>query len=112
MVSQVNDGAVEFRFYRPQASTVEIAGGFNDWDATLTPMRKGTDGWWRCRLELEPGCYEFRYKADGEWFTDFAAFGIQPTGTGWNSVVLVEPPPVETIKVNIEEDADAELQAA
>lgn len=92
MVRQAPDGTIEFRFFRPHARHVTIAGDFNQWNQTCLPMTKGPDGWWRHELELAPGCYQFRYLGDGEWYTDHAAFGVEHGPFGLNAVVMVEPP--------------------
>ncbi len=93
MVTQLPDGFVEFRFYRPGARQVTLAGEFNGWHETSLPMHLDKDGWWRYQLRLAPGYYQFRYVADGEWHTDYAAFGVEPGPFGLNSVVKVEAGP-------------------
>jgi 1,4-alpha-glucan branching enzyme len=82
---------VEFRFFRPGASHVKLAGDFNYWQHEATPMSTVNDGWWRCELSLDPGVYQFKYWADGKWFNDYASFGLERGPFGWNSVVVVEP---------------------
>jgi 1,4-alpha-glucan branching enzyme len=89
MTSNGRDGTVEFRFYRPQANAVQLAGDFSAWSANAVSMRNCGDGWWFLALKLNPGEYRFRYVADGQWFTDFAAHGIESCPNGWNSVLLV-----------------------
>lgn len=91
MVTQTPDGKILFQFYRPGARQVSIAGDFNGW-APSFQMTRNRDGWWRSRIELAPGTYRFRYVADREWFTDYAAFGVEPCPGGWNSVVKVDAP--------------------
>ncbi len=91
MVTQIPDGGVEFTFYRPNASQVAIAGDFNNWQTTFF-MTRLPDGRWQSRLQLAPGTYQFRYYADGEWFNDYAAFGLEHGPYGLNSVARVEPP--------------------
>ena len=86
------DGSVEFCFYRPSARAVALAGDFNGWQKTGFPMTCDADGWWRYRLHLAPGTHQFKYCADGEWFLDYAAFGLEPGPFGWNSVVCVDAP--------------------
>lgn len=93
MVFQHSDGIVEFRFFRPEARSVSLAGDFNGWNKTSMPMVRGEDGWWRYQFRLAPGAYEFRYLADSHWFTDYAAFGLERGPYGWNSVVKVDPIP-------------------
>lgn len=90
MVTLTPDGKSLFEFYRPGAHQLVIAGDFNGWQPTFH-MQRGNDGWWRAQVELAPGTYRFRYQADGEWFTDFAAFGVEPGPFGFNSVLRVEP---------------------
>jgi len=53
-------------------------------------VRRG-DGYWIARMRLPAGEFKFRYCADGEWFTDFAAFGVEPGRFGMDSVLLVPP---------------------
>ncbi len=90
MVTQLPDGTVEFRFYRPGARHVSLAGDFNGWHKTSLPMNLDKDGWWLYQIRLAPGCYQFRYVADDEWHTDYAAFGLEPGPFGLNSVVRVD----------------------
>jgi 1,4-alpha-glucan branching enzyme len=90
MVQQLSDGAVEFSFLRPQARCVSLAGDFNGWIPSFA-MEKKPDGRWRCRLKLAPGIYQFRYQADGQWYNDYAAFGLEHGPYGLNSVAKVDP---------------------
>jgi 1,4-alpha-glucan branching enzyme len=92
MVVQRADGIVEFSFFRPEAKQVSLSGDFNGWHKTSMPMSKDPDGWWRYDVRLAPGQYEFRYLSDGQWFTDYAAFGLERGPFGWNSVLKVDPP--------------------
>lgn len=94
MVTQRPDGTVQFEFFRPEASQVSLAGEFNGWQTNGQRMARGTDGWWRCELNLSPGFYQFRYVADGQWYTDYASFGVEPTPLGLNSVLKVDAPVV------------------
>lgn len=89
MVVQNGDGSVEFRFYRPNASAVFLAGDFNGWRRDCLAMRREADGWWVYTLFLAPGTYQFKYCVDGDWFLDYASFGLERGPFGWNSVVYV-----------------------
>lgn len=97
MVSHGPEGRTVFRFYRPNARQVALAGEFNAWDESFL-MSGARDGWWEASLELAPGSYEFRYHVDGQWYTDYAAFGVTRTATGWNSVVHVEEPAIAGLR--------------
>ncbi|MBI4579165.1 MAG: hypothetical protein HY718_05650 [Planctomycetes bacterium] len=94
MVTQTADGKMLFQFYRPGARQVVITGDFNGWQKSFH-MARGRDGWWRAQVELAPGTYRFRYLADGDWYTDYAAFGLEPGPFGWNSVLKVDPAATE-----------------
>jgi len=88
-VVDVIDSEAEFSFFRPSAGKVDLVGDFNQWREGQVPMSRGPDGYWRARLKLPRGKFRFRYRADGAWYTDFAAFGIEPGPFGLNSVVFV-----------------------
>jgi len=67
-------------------------------------MVRTPEGYWMATMQLPAGEYRFRYCADGEWFTDYAAFGIEPSRFGMDSILRVEAQPVrimqpETTKV-------------
>ena len=89
---------VEFSFFRPQARQVHLAGEFNNWQAGDLPMTRTEDGHWVARMRLPAGEFKFRYCADGEWFTDYAASGLTPGSFGLDSVVRV-PRVKQTIPV-------------
>jgi 1,4-alpha-glucan branching enzyme len=91
MVTIQPDGFAEFRFYRPGASRVWLVGDFNHWRAGQLQMFRQQDGYWMLKLGLPPGEYRFRYVADGLWYTDFAAFGVEPGRFGLDSVLRVAP---------------------
>ena len=80
---------VEFSFFRPQARQVFLAGEFNHWRAGDLPMLRSESGYWRARLRLPAGEFRFRYCADGAWFADFAAVGVEPGRFGMDSVVRI-----------------------
>jgi len=86
-----------FRLIRPNAKRVYLVGDFNHWSTTAIEMTRCPDGVWQTELDMPPGVYRFRYHVDGQWQTDFAAFGIERSNTGeWDSIVYVpeaEMPP-------------------
>ncbi len=85
----VNGQWVEFSFFRPQAGRVHVAGEFNGWKTGELAMARGMDGYWRAKVKLPAGEYRFRYCADGEWFPDYAAFGVEPGPFGMDSILSV-----------------------
>jgi hypothetical protein len=51
-------------------------------------MTFGLAGWWGYRLRLAPGSYQFKHLADGHWYVDSTAFGVEQGPFGWSAVVL------------------------
>lgn len=86
---QLRDGLVEFSFWRPTAKSVCLAGDFNNWQTGQLPMVRDAEGYWSAALRLPNGEYKFRYWADGEWFCDCAAFGVECGSCGPDSVARV-----------------------
>jgi 1,4-alpha-glucan branching enzyme len=84
---------VEFVFEHPGAEQVYICGDFNGWQPWSLPMIGNPDsGSWAKRLALEPGRYEYKFVADGNWIHDPVAPGNVPNRYGTlNSVVEVGP---------------------
>jgi 1,4-alpha-glucan branching enzyme len=80
---------VVFSFFRPKARQVFLAGEFNQWRQRELPMLRSESGYWTARLRLPAGEFRFRYCADGEWFADFAAFGVEPGRFGLDSIVRI-----------------------
>ena len=57
------------------AEKVYLAGDFNSWDITSIPMKKGPDGSFSVKKQLETNKeYQFRYCLDGSrWINDWKA---------------------------------------
>ena len=90
MVTQTG-GLWTFHLVCPDAERVYVVGDFNDWSTTAVAMQRNAQGDWQASLKLPPGTYHFRYLvADGQWITDFAAFGVMRNRQGeWDSVLYV-----------------------
>ena len=81
---------VEFLLKKPDATSVALAGTFNGWDPSRTPLRKESQGW-KTTLWLPPGRYEYKFVADGEWMADPAGADSAPNVFGSiNSVMMVK----------------------
>mgnify|MGYP002626317934 FL=1 len=75
------------------AKTISIAGDFNSWSSTETPLKKSAkDGSFSVKIPLETGKeYQFRYLLDGSrWENDWAADKYIPAPFSHtdNSVVI------------------------
>ena len=79
---------VEFLLQMPAASAVSVAGTFNNWDVRRDPMRKGRDGFWRCKVWTPVGRHEYRFVVDGEWISDPKAAASVPNPHGSRNSVL------------------------
>lgn len=87
---------IEFVYYDPGATSVFVAGTFNDWSPTATPMLKFDTGIWARRISLAPGDYEYRFIIDGVWIPDPRAEQMTLNAYGGlNSIVSVKSPAQE-----------------
>ncbi len=84
----VDKDRVTFRFLRPAARRVHLVGDFSGWDDGIE-MEPVSGGLWEARLRLPAGTYRFKYVADGQWYADYASFGLQHGPHGPDSVVHV-----------------------
>lgn len=57
----------EFTCQAPDAKSVYLAGTFNDWSESGTPLKKNRNGNWSTILSLPPGRYEYKFLIDGRW---------------------------------------------
>jgi 1,4-alpha-glucan branching enzyme len=80
---------VSLQFACRDAQQVFIAGSFNEWRPSTTPMIRRSDGKWAGELKLAPGRYEYRFVVDGEWTDDPAATDLIPNPFGGANAVLV-----------------------
>jgi 1,4-alpha-glucan branching enzyme len=61
---------VHLEFHAPGAKDVCLAGSFNDWHPTASPMVDLGNGRWAKEIVLPPGRYEYRFVVDGQWQPD------------------------------------------
>ncbi len=70
----------------PQARQVSVAGTFNGWSATASPLvRQGNA--WVAEVEVEPGQLEYKFVVDGRWMLDPANPRTDGTDDHLNSVL-------------------------
>ncbi len=88
--STAHEWNVEFSLKAPGASSVNLAGEFNSWSQTATPMRKSFNGDWVVSVPLKAGHYQYKFIVDGKWMTDPDNTDHAPDGVGgFNSVLTV-----------------------
>lgn len=83
---------VRFFLLDPYAEQVCVAGSFNNWNPTATPLIREGRQLWRRELMLPFGRYEYQFVIDDHWKPDRAAreTTFNPFG-GINSVITVGP---------------------
>ncbi len=86
----VRDGVVQFRIYAPEATSVQVAGEFNDWNPLDGRMEPDIDaGVWTLDVRLPAGRYRYRFVVDGAWVED-PAMPFEESAAGYrNSIVDV-----------------------
>lgn len=85
---------VRFEFTHPTASTVCVAGTFNEWQPEAKALHSsGAGNWWKETM-LAPGSYEYCLVVDGEWMPDPHAEASVPNPFGGqNSLLTVAASP-------------------
>ena len=78
-------------YLNAQATSVFVAGTFNDWHPKVTEMLNVGNGRWAKELTLAPGGYEYRLVVDGQWMTDPACHDSAPNPFGGRNSVLTVP---------------------
>ena len=85
-------GGPTFTFADPKAKAVFVAGQFNNWDPTATPMKKNDAGIWSATVTLEPGKQPYKFIVDGDWRLDPKNPDFEADGSGnMNSIKTVIP---------------------
>ena len=88
---------VHFEFTDSTATTVCVAGSFNDWQPDAKPMHGRGDGHWWKDTVLSPGTYEYCLVVNGHWRPDpQAAESVPNPFGGRNSVLRVASSPDAT----------------
>ncbi len=95
-----SNGQVTFH-YTGSATTVYLAGSFNDWSTTSIKLTKNAKGVWTTTQTLPSGVYEYKYIIDGEWTADPLNGAVG--GYDGNSILVVPgtETPIDTGKVTV-----------
>ena len=90
LAAPANRTGARFSVKQPEAKAVFLAGEFNNWNTSATPMRRDPDGTWSVVVPLLPGKYNYKFYIDGKWLQDFANPDSGPDGHGGkNSVITI-----------------------
>ena len=80
---------VSLTLVKPGATSVFVAGSFNEWQPERTPLCPVGDGRWVGSLAVAPGRYEYLFVVDGEWLPDPNAKETTANPFGGQNSVLV-----------------------
>ena len=81
---------VEFSIRAPAATKVHLAGEFNGWSDSATPMKKQPNGDWVVPMQLKAGIYQYKFVVDGNWIPDPDNSDRLPDDRGgFNSILRV-----------------------
>ena len=58
---------VNFECKAEGASAIFLAGSFNGWSESATPMARGEHAIWSASLDLPAGRHEYKFIIDGQW---------------------------------------------
>jgi 1,4-alpha-glucan branching enzyme len=78
----------EFAFYAPEANEVFLAGEFNHWDTQSLLMKKDKDGFWKTKIKLSPGRYEYKLFVDDKWVENIPGAELSPNLFGTHNFVV------------------------
>ncbi len=89
-----SNNQVKLTFVQPYDASkprTYVAGDFNDWTPTTTPLIKRTNGTASASVTVEAGqriCFRY-FTEDGAWFNDKAADQYEPGEFGEDNSVIV-----------------------
>ncbi len=89
---RIVDGEIVFRYHDDSASTVKLAGDFNDWDPEAASFERCGDGLWKISMPCQPaGKYRYKFLVDGARWTEDPSHGLKEEDGygGFNSVLLI-----------------------
>jgi hypothetical protein len=96
IISQPGGGGrgrqVELTFYAPNATSVMVAGDFNDWNPQRHAMRRTGDGSWNLTLNLPPGLYQYNFLIDHRYWAERPGEGalVSDGFGGRNALLFIE----------------------
>ena len=77
-----------FRVYAPHATTVAVAGEFNQWSAIANPLTKGGGSVWSAEVTTAERFQQYKYVIDGTtWQKDPNSLMVQHSGGDANSII-------------------------
>ena len=88
LVKKAGTKKVAFKLIAPYASSVSVAGDFNNWDVNANPMKKDWKDDWTVGMSLKSGRYEYKFYVDGSWQNDPSCDACVPNEFGSTNCVV------------------------
>jgi serine protease AprX len=89
---RVENGRLLFLFHDDVATSVSVAGDFNGWSQSATPLERNGSGLWSTDIVLpRAGRFEYKFIIDGQRWIDDPSNGMKAPDNygGLNSVLLI-----------------------
>jgi hypothetical protein len=82
----------QFLIVAPEARSIAVEGGFNNWDGARTQMTRSSDGVWTASVLLRPGQHQYQFVIDDTLRVADPRAPSVPDGLGGeNSLVTIAP---------------------
>ena len=89
LIKKTKEG-VQFVYFSPTSKSVYLAGDFNNWDKTATPLVKKNE-MWKITIPLTLGVHRYKFIVDNKWVEDPLNPAKVPDGYGgFNSVITLK----------------------
>jgi serine protease AprX len=89
---RIENGRLVFVFHDDAAGSVSVAGDFNEWSQTATPLKRNSSGLWSTEIGVpHAGRFEYKFIIDGQRWIDDPSNGMKAPDNygGLNSVLVV-----------------------
>ena len=88
MAKKATKKEIELGFHAPKAKSVAVGGDFNNWNPKTAVAKSSKDGYWKVKLELAPGKYQYKFLVDGQWQNDPRCHSCVPNSFGTLNCVI------------------------
>src|SRR5215813_11863073 len=90
---RVENGRLMFVFHDDSAHSVSVAGDFNGWSQTATPLKRNGSGLWFTQIAIpRVGRFEYKFIINGQRWIEDPSNGMKAPNNygGLNSVLVIE----------------------
>lgn len=90
---RIENGRLMFVYHDDTAASVSLAGDFNDWSQTETPLARDKSGLWLTQIDApKAGSYQYKFVVNGQRWIEDPGNGMKSPDNygGLNSVIVIE----------------------